>query len=337
MTSALLLQAQADELLAAAERNAWDGAWYRRAYYDDGAPLGSSTNREARLDSLAQSWAVLAGGDPARARRAMEAVLSQLVWNSQTRRRARQAAELGLLTIGFADGSPGIGSGSAGSHSGSAEAEPHAAAAEPGLVCLFWPPFDRTHRDPGYIKGYPPGVRENGGQYSHAAAWVGWAFAEMGEGDRAYGVFRALNPICRSASTEAAEIYAVEPYVTAADVYSFPPHLARGGWTWYTGSAGWTYRLGLEGILGIRRKGAALDLRPCVPPEWKAWEVTYRYGASRWRIRFENPGGASGGVESIAVDGRPLEGSVVPLADDGREHEVSVRLGRADTGAERRR
>jgi cyclic beta-1,2-glucan synthetase len=291
VASAIGLRSQAEMLLAAVERVGWDGAWYRRAYYDDGSPLGSSTNREARIDSLSQSWAVLAGGDPERARRAMQSVLDRLWWRDVGRR-------------GGAD------------------------ASDPGLFLLFWPPFDRTHRDPGYIKGYPPGVRENGGQYSHAAAWVGWALAELGEGDNTYAVFRALNPICRSATREAAMLYGVEPYVTAADIYSVPPHLGRGGWTWYTGSAGWTYRLGLEAILGIRRKGAALEIRPCIPPRWSDYEVSYRYGRSTYRIRVENPDGQSSGVSVATLDDRALDSALVPLVDDGRVHEVRVLMGR---------
>ncbi len=304
LASAIGFRGQAEALRGAVEKAGWDGSWYRRAYYDDGSPLGSSANREARIDNLSQSWAVLAGGDPERARRAMRSVVDGLWWRAG-RSRAGGAAE----------GRRGGGSDAAG---------------DPGLWCLFWPPFDRTARDPGYIKGYPPGVRENGGQYSHAAAWVGWAFAELGDGEAAHAVFRALNPVNRSATPEAAELYRVEPYVTAADVYSFLPHLGRGGWTWYTGSAGWTYRLGLEAILGIRRRGAALEIRPCIPPGWPGYEVTYRHGESTYAIRVENPDGASAGVVEVSLDGSALESARVPLVDDGRPHEVKVRLGKPD-------
>jgi cellobiose phosphorylase len=281
-------------LLEAVEKSGWDGGWYRRAYYDDGSPLGSASNREARLDNISQSWSVLAGGDPDRTRKAMQAVLDQLFDGSATARRAPR---------------PG-------------------AVVSPGLLRLFWPPFDRTHRDPGYIKGYPPGVRENGGQYSHAAAWVGWALTEMGKGELAHEVFNALNPVSRAASRELATLYRVEPYVTVADVYSHRPHTGRGGWTWYTGSAAWAYRLGLEAILGIRRQGAALAIRPCIPSSWPGYEVAYRVGGATYRIRVENPDGVNSGVVAIRLDGSALEDDVLPLVDDGRVHEVSVRLGR---------
>jgi cyclic beta-1,2-glucan synthetase len=292
--TAMMLRSRARMLLEAVEKSGWDGGWYRRAYYDDGSPLGSASNREARLDNISQSWSVLAGGDPDRTRKAMQAVLDQLFDGSATARRAPR---------------PG-------------------AVVSPGLLRLFWPPFDRTHRDPGYIKGYPPGVRENGGQYSHAAAWVGWALTEMGKGELAHEVFNALNPVSRAASRELATLYRVEPYVTVADVYSHRPHTGRGGWTWYTGSAAWAYRLGLEAILGIRRQGAALAIRPCIPSSWPAYEVAYRVGGATYRIRVENPDGVNSGVVAIRLDGSALEDDVLPLVDDGRVHEVSVRLGR---------
>jgi cyclic beta-1,2-glucan synthetase len=298
---------QAETLRAAVEKAGWDGSWYRRAYYDDGNPLGSSVNRECRIDNLSQSWAVFARGDPERTRRAMRSVVDGLWWRG------------GKSRTGAADRRRG------------GVPEP---TGDPGIWCLFWPPFDRTARDPGYIKGYPPGVRENGGQYSHAAAWVGWAFAELGDGAMAHAVFRALSPVEHSATPEACELYRVEPYVTVADVYSFPPHLGRGGWTWYTGSAGWTYRLALEAILGIRRRGESLELRPCIPPGWPGYQVRYRFGTSTYAIRVENPDGASGGIVETSLDGQALESATVPLEDDGAVHEVRVRMGkRAVEGA----
>jgi cyclic beta-1,2-glucan synthetase len=195
------------------------------------------------------------------------------------------------------------------------------------LVLLFTPPFDKTTHDPGYIKGYPPGIRENGGQYTHAALWTVWAFAEMGQGDRAGGLFRLLNPIYHSDTPEKVMRYRVEPYVVAADVYSVPPHTGRGGWTWYTGAASWMYRLGLEAILGLRRVGKALQIRPCIPRDWPSYELTYRNGETFYWIRVENPDGVNRGVKQVTLDGKVLSGGDIPLLDDGRQHKVHVLMG----------
>ncbi len=206
---------QAERLRAAIEEHAWDGAWYRRAYFDDGTPLGSAQNDECRIDSIAQSWAVLSGaGDPARARQAMAAVDEQLV------RR---------------DG---------------------------GLILLFTPPFDKGKLHPGYIKGYVPGIRENGGQYTHASTWVVQAAALLGQGDRAKEYFDLLSPVRHTSTPEQVALYHVEPYVVVADIYGEPPHTGRGGWTWYTGSAAWLYRVALESILGFHRQGDRLRVDP---------------------------------------------------------------------------
>jgi cyclic beta-1,2-glucan synthetase len=275
-------RAHAASLQAAAEREAWDGAWYRRAYFDDGTPLGSAGSAECRIDSIAQSWAVLSGAaDPARARRAMEAVDAYLV--------------------------------------------------RPGddLVLLFTPPFDRTGTDPGYIKGYLPGVRENGGQYTHAAAWCVMARAQLGDGERASELFAMLNPVNRAASRAGVHAYKVEPYVLAADIYSEPPHVRRGGWTWYTGAAGWLYRAGLESILGLTKRGDVLHVAPCVPPRWSGFRVRYRHGATTYEISVENPHGVTRGVAGIDLDGVRLDspGQGVALRDDGQPHRVKVVLG----------
>ena len=279
---ATLWLAQATRLQAAAEAHAWDGAWYRRAYFDDGTPLGSAGDAECRIDSIAQSWSVLSGAaDPVRARRAMEAVDAYLV--------------------------------------------------RPGddLVLLFTPPFDKTPRDPGYIKGYLPGVRENGGQYTHAAAWCVMALAQLGQGERAAELFAMLNPVNRAASRAGVYAYKVEPYVVAADIYSHPPHVRRGGWTWYTGAAGWMYRAALEGILGLRKRGEVLHVDPCIPPGWPAFVIRYRHGATTYEIRVENPRGVGGGVARIDLDGTridpPQQG--IALCDDARAHRVTVVLG----------
>ncbi|WP_237355721.1 GH36-type glycosyl hydrolase domain-containing protein [Xanthobacter sp. YC-JY1] len=275
-------RAHAEGLQAALERTAWDGDWYRRAFFDDGTALGTAMSEECRIDSIAQSWAVLSGaGDPARAVRAMAAVERDLI-------------------------RPGE-----------------------GLALLFTPPFDRTPLDPGYIKGYPPGIRENGGQYTHAALWSVMAFATLGEGDKAGALFSMLNPISHARTRSDVVRYKVEPYVLAADIYSEPPHAGRGGWTWYTGSAGWMQRAGIESILGLRKEGDMLRLDPCIPRGWPGFDLTIRHGAARYRITVDNPKGVSRGVASATLDGVALSTSplLIPLRDEAGEHDVHVRLG----------
>ena len=271
-------------LKAALEREAWDGAWYRRAYFDDGTPLGSATNTACRIDSIAQSWGVISGAaDPARGARAMAAVEEYLVRRTD------------------------------------------------GLVLLFTPPLDRGSLDPGYLTGYVPGVRENGGQYTHAALWSVLAFAALGDGDKAGALFALLNPITHASTRVGVHRYKVEPYVVAADVYAEPPHVGRGGWTWYTGSAGWMHRAGLEWILGFRLRGTLLHLDPCIPRAWPRFALTFRYHSSRYDIVVENPHGVTRGVASVVLDGVPLMGSgmPIPLADDSATHQVRVVLGAA--------
>jgi len=272
-------RAHADALAKAVDREAWDGAWYRRAYFDDGTPLGSAYNRECRIDSIAQSWAVMsAAGDPVRARQAMEAVSEYLVKRGDD------------------------------------------------LVLLFTPPFDASSPDPGYIQGYLPGVRENGGQYTHAAAWCVIAFAMLGEGERAFELFSMLNPINHAATRGAAHRYKIEPFVVAGDVYSEPPHAGRGGWSWYTGAAGWLYRAGIEYLLGVRVEGAHVRIAPCIPRDWPNYTVRYRRGGATYVIRVDNPSRLATGEVDIAVDGEPIVGDRFAVADDGREHRVDVRL-----------
>jgi cellobiose phosphorylase len=273
---------RAEALRAALEANAWDGAWYRRAYFDDGTPLGSAQNDECQIDALPQAWAVISGAaDPARARQAMAAVEERLV------------------------------------------------RPEGKLIQLFDPPFDKGSLQPGYIKGYVAGIRENGGQYTHGATWVVLAAALQGRGDRALELWNILNPVYHATTPAEVQRYKVEPYVACADVYGVPPHVGRGGWTWYTGSASWLYRVALEAILGFRRTGDTLRVEPCVPRGWPGFEVTYRHGSATYRIRVDNPAGTGRGVGSVTVDGRPAAGGAVPLRDDGRGHDVRVTLGNA--------
>jgi cyclic beta-1,2-glucan synthetase len=266
----------------AIEREGWDGDWYRRGYYDDGTVLGSVSSDECRIDSVAQSWAVISGAAPReRQLRAMSAVNTQLVSRSD------------------------------------------------GLVKLFTPPFDHSAKDPGYIKAYPPGLRENGGQYTHAAMWTTLAFALLGDGDRAGELFSLLNPINHANTTAGIHRYKVEPYVVCADVYSAPPHVGRGGWTWYTGSAGWMYRTAVEGILGIKIRGTALVVDPCIPRAWPGFEFTYKHGTSRYRITVKNPRGVNRGIAHASLDGKQLTGASgeIQLMDDGRYHYGEITLG----------
>ena len=195
------------------------------------------------------------------------------------------------------------------------------------MILLFTPPFDKTARDPGYIKGYLPGIRENGGQYTHAAIWTAWAFAELGQGDKAMELFQMLNPLSHADTPEKAARYKVEPYVIAADIYSMPPLTGRGGWTWYTGSSGWMYRLGLEAILGISREGNALNINPCIPRHWPGYKVDYRFGTTHYRISVENPSKVNRGIQKVLLDGKPLPGCLIPLVEDGQVHEVRVVMG----------
>jgi cellobiose phosphorylase len=201
------------------------------------------------------------------------------------------------------------------------------------LLLLFTPPFDASSRDPGYIKGYPPGIRENGGQYTHAALWAVWAFAELDQGARACALFELLNPIYHGDTPEKAQRYRVEPYVVAADVYGAEPHVGRGGWTWYTGSGGWMYRLGVEGILGLHRQGSVLQIRPSVPSEWQEFQIVYRYGEACYQICVENPDGSEHGVKSVTLDDNDLPDRVVPLKDDGLDHTIVVVMGEEDVGS----
>ncbi len=271
---------EAAKLRASIEQHGWDGDWYRRAYFDDGTPLGSAANAECRIDSIAQSWSVLSGADNLeRSRLAMQSVDALLV------RRDR------------------------------------------GIVQLLDPPFDSARLNPGYIRGYVPGVRENGGQYTHGAIWAAMAFAALGDGERAWELFDMINPVNHALTADGIATYKAEPYVIAADVYGVAPHVGRGGWSWYTGSAGWMYRLVVESLLGLRLEGSTLHLAPCMPAHWREFKIHYRYRETVYHITvLQTPAGEEARVARtrLSVDGIEQPGNVIPLIDDRREHLVEA-------------
>ncbi len=268
--------------LAAPLQLTWDGEWYRRGYYDDGTALGSAQNDECRIDSIAQSWAVISGAVPERfAERAMDSVRTALLMRGSR------------------------------------------------LLLLLAPPFDRSAQDPGYIKAYPPGVRENGGQYTHAAAWIVMALASLGAGDEVAELFHMLNPINHTRTMEDVERYKLEPYAVAGDVYARPPHAGRGGWSWYTGSAAWLYRAGLESMLGLRRRGATFSVDPCIPSSWPEYEISWALGQTRYVIGVSNPERLCRGVVEASLDGVEIDAASIPVVNDGRTHHVRVVLGRS--------
>jgi cellobiose phosphorylase len=273
-------ETEAVQLRHRIEQNAWDGEWYRRAYFDDGSPLGSISNAECQIDSVAQSWAALSGaGDPARSRTAMASVDARLVRRD------------------------------------------HA------LIQLLDPPFDTSDLEPGYIRGYVPGVRENGGQYTHSAVWTAMAFAALGDSARAWELTSMINPINHARTPNGAATYKVEPYVVAADVYALAPHTGRGGWTWYTGSAGWMYRLVVESLLGLNLEVDRLRFAPCMPPEWNEFALRYRYRETYYHITVRQNGvGVDKDLDALSVtcDGIPQEANFIPLNDDRQEHRVEV-------------
>ena len=263
---------EASELRFNIEKNGWDGKWYRRAYFDDGSPLGSSLNPECQIDSIAQSWSVISGaGNNERSRMAMNAV------------------------------------------------DEHLVRREHDLVQLLDPPFDKSELNPGYIKGYVPGVRENGGQYTHAAVWSAMAFARMGDKERAWDIFNMINPVNHAKTPEATGIYKVEPYVVAADVYAASPHTGRGGWTWYTGSAAWMYRLIVESLLGLKLEVDKLRFSPCLPADWKEFKIHYRYRETVYHITVRQTPSADAEMR-VVLDGIEQPDKTIPLVDDRNEH-----------------
>jgi len=271
---------RAEDLRVALEANAWDGAWYRRAYFDDGTPLGSAQNDECQIDAIPQAWAVISGvANGANVQSAMHAVQERLV------------------------------------------------RVDDKLIQLFDPPFDKGALQPGYIKGYVPGIRENGGQYTHAAAWVALATALQGRGDRALELWNLINPIYHATTPDEVQHYKVEPYVVCADVYGARPHTGRGGWTWYTGSASWLYRVAIETILGFQLRGETLRFEPCVSPTWPEFRLEYRYRSATYRILVDNSAGTGRGVRTVELDGQRVPNNTVTLTDDSITHDVRVQLG----------
>ena len=268
--------AEALKLQVNIEASAWDGEWYRRAYFDNGDPLGSHLNSECQIDSLPQSWSVISGaGAIPRSLQAMQSADRRLVHRDL------------------------------------------------GLVQLLTPPFDSSQMDPGYIRGYIPGVRENGGQYTQAAIWMAMALAQMGDGERAWEYFGMLNPVRHSSTSQQVAVYKVEPYVVVADIYSVSPHQGRGGWTWYTGSAGWMYRLLVESLLGVNLEGEHLRLDPRMPAAWSTYKVHYRFRQTVYHITFTRRSPESP-VGSLSVDGQAVDGRTILLCDDHREHQVEL-------------
>lgn len=269
------------DLLSSIEENAWDGNWYKRAFFDSGEALGSAQNTECKIDSLAQTWAIISkGGDHERALRAMDSLEDYLVLR------------------------------------------------EEGLIKLLTPPFNDGDMEPGYIKGYVPGVRENGGQYTHAAAWVIEAFAMLGNGDKALELFELINPINHARTNRELSIYKVEPYVMAADVYGATPHIGRGGWTWYTGSAGWMYKVGVENILGLNKEGNVLKIEPCIPQKWTAYSMVYKFIDTTYEIYVNNPESLSSGVSKTMLDGVTQTENAIAMINDGRIHRVEILMGK---------
>jgi cyclic beta-1,2-glucan synthetase len=263
------------------EQHGWDGLWYRRAYFDDGTPLGSAVNPECRIDSIAQSWSVLSGAG------------------------IGERPQLAMAAL-----------------------DEHLVKRDAGLIALLEPPFDHSALNPGYIKGYVPGVRENGGQYTHAAIWATMAFAVLGDRERAWELLAMINPVRHAQTAHAVAVYKTEPYVVAADVYALPPHAGRGGWSWYTGSAGWLYRLILETLLGVTLEQDRLRLAPRIPADWTTYAVDYQYRNTTYHITVVQSG-VPEGDSTLTVDGVAQADPVITLVDDGAHHAVEMRLHRA--------
>jgi len=266
---------RASHLRTAVEASCWDGEWYLRGFFDNGSPLGSHRNSEARIDSLPQSWSVISGaGNPERAAIAMKSARRDLVKDSE------------------------------------------------GVVLLFTPPFDHSLPHPGYIMGYPRGIRENGGQYTHGSLWLAMACARLGDGDQAVKLLQMMNPVEHTKTLQGAQHYRGEPYVSAADVYASPLQTGQSGWTWYTGSAAWMYRIWIEEVLGFQRRGNSFVMRPVIPASWDGFNLSYRFGNTSYRISVARTTGSL----RVELDGSVIPGGVVQLVDDGVSHNVVVHI-----------
>ena len=273
------------EISDALDKSAWDGEWYKRAYFDDGNPLGSKVNTECMIDAIAQSWSVISGASN------------------------NEKAHMAMDSF-----------------------EKHLVDKENGIIKLLTPPFDGKQSDPGYIMGYLPGVRENGGQYTHAAAWAIMAWAKLGESERAWECFNMINPINHTQSKGECDVYKLEPYVMAADVYAGDPNTGRGGWSWYTGSASWVYKAGLEDLLGFRKKGNRLTIKPCIPKQWEEFSIRYQYLSTTYILEVHQLKAYEGSVTEILVDGKAIFEGVIQLVDDSAVHHVVINLNGARTG-----
>lgn len=266
-----------ETLKQAVNTNAWDGRWYRRAYTDDGKIIGSMQNEEAKIDSIAQSWAVISGaGEEEKQKIAMEEMENQLIDN------------------------------------------------ENAVIKLLSPPFEKGDIEPGYIKSYLPGVRENGGQYTHAAVWAVWAMALLGQGDKVFKYYKYITPIEHARTREIANQYKVEPYVVVADIYGAQNLVGRGGWTWYTGSSSWYQKIGIENMLGLKVENEMLSLNPCIDPSWKEYGIRYRYKTSTYNIKIRNPNSKQTGVTTFKHNGQEIESKQVKLIDNGAINEIEV-------------
>jgi cyclic beta-1,2-glucan synthetase len=278
----------ANELKIKLNENGWDGAWYLRAFYDDGTPIGSSMNTECSIDAISQAWSIISG--------------------VASGERSAQS----LLAV-----------------------EQHLVSEKGDFIRLLTPPFDKTEKDPGYIKGYIPGVRENGGQYTHAALWIVKAFAAMGMGEKALHYLHAINPVNHALDKASADLYKVEPYVVAADVYGENPLTGQGGWTWYTGSAGWMYRVALESILGMQFNGNSILLHPVIPEKWEEFTIDLQLDdcATWYHIHIRNPAGLQSGLLEGTVDGVEVRFTSAPaeiqLYKDKKQHQIQLHIVRA--------
>jgi hypothetical protein len=273
------LRSRAQALQEAAEQSAWDGRWYRRAFYDDGTPIGSNQNDECRIDSLAQTWSVISGaGDATRTASAMQSMNDELV------------------------------------------------DTEGGLIKLLTPPFDKTAKNPGYIKGYPPGIRENGGQYTHASAWFIIATSMMGRGQEAFTLFDLINPVNHTTDQRGVDTYQAEPFVMCGDVYSEGSLRGRAGWSWYTGSSGWLYQAGLEYIIGLKVHPNHFSINPCVPATWSDFSVIYKHGGRTFHVKVENESGVERGVKTLEINGKIVQGTNVPFEEPSYNETVAVRV-----------